>query len=76
MTTIPLVQDVDLAPYTDSTYQVWVWSENGGRFVYRENLIYSVAQNYAKAWNEQPPSDVPNGAAFIAVQATTTFEVI
>lgn len=67
---------IDLTPYADTDYQVWVVLPTGASYTYRDGLMYLVALNWAKSWNEHKPVDVPEGAQFVAVRATTNYEVI
>lgn len=65
---------VDVTPYESTEHQVWVRSASGGLLAYRTGLIYSVARQWASAWNNNTPADLP-GATFFVVKATTTYEV-
>jgi hypothetical protein len=65
---------VNMDAYTTTEHQVWVQPSGGGFFAYRTDLVASVAHNWAKAWNEQPPSEHP-GATFHVVKATTTYSL-
>lgn len=65
-----------LANYTDRTYQVWIHYPNGGFFLYRENLLYATAVQWADAFTKNPPAGAPQGATFVAVEATTTYKEV
>ena len=67
--------NVDLAKHETVDYQVWVRTRSGGFYAYRTNLgALSVARTWADAWNETFPQDV-DAIEFVAVAATTKFEV-
>lgn len=70
------MQKPDLTNHTTETYEVWVFTPEGAQYRYRDGLIYAVALNWTKSWNENRPADVPSNAKFGAVRATTTFEVL
>ena len=63
----------DLSAYTTNDAQVWVKTPEGGLYAYRTGLSYSVARQWASAWNNNRPGDVPAGSTFIRVTAETTF---
>jgi hypothetical protein len=65
-----------LAAYTDTSYQIWVNTPQGGVWAYRVNVTYSIAQAWSAEWNKEAPHDVPEGSTFFAVKATTSFERI
>lgn len=60
----------------DTDYQVWASTPTGGLYAYRTELIYSVALNWSDSWNRNVPADVLPGTTFLAIRATTRFEVV
>lgn len=65
----------DLSRFTNVEYQVWVARSGDVHFLYRANLTYSVAHNWAAAWNETTPADALPQDEFVVIKATTTYEV-
>lgn len=62
--------------YDGVDHQVWVLTPQGGFYAYRTGLIFSVARQWAEAWNNNPPGDVPTGSTFIRVKASTTYAIV
>lgn len=65
----------DLSRFTNVEYQVWVARSGDVHFLYCANLTYSVAHNWAAAWNETTPTDALPQDEFVVIKATTTYEV-
>lgn len=64
--------DKSLHVYTDTSYQVWVETPAGGVFMFRDKLIYAVAQNWARDFTAEE-AGLPPGTKFFPVQAVTTY---
>jgi len=63
-----------LARLTETTFQVWVKTpEGGGLYAYRTDLPYMVASAWTTRWNQDTPADVSPGTTFHVVEQTTTF---
>jgi len=71
-----MATNIDLTPYTDTIYQVWLVEPAGAKYLYRDHVGYAAALRWAGMWNEQPPADALPGATFVAVKATTAYTTL
>jgi hypothetical protein len=77
MSTVPTPTLTDLLDrHAEKSYQIWVHTPEGGLYAYRTDLIYAVALNWSAAFETHPPTDVPEGSAFIVVESVTTFSLV
>jgi len=66
---------MDFTAHASTGWQVWTVTADGRpAYLYREGIPAMAARNWAQAWNEAHPADVPPGYTFTAVKVTTTYE--
>ena len=59
--------------YTETKYQVWEVTAQGGQFLYADQTTEEGALTEAERLHTTPPMNHRPGSAYVAVVATTTF---
>lgn len=59
--------------YTETAFQVWEVTAQGGQFLYASLGAEGAARDEATRLNTNPPQNHRPGSVYVAVVATTTF---